>query len=161
MAEPKFVIQGVDYEVPGFDTFSMDEAQILYELTGLTLEDFDENAEAELKLSPGLLRTMMLVALMRGNPKMGRAAADKIAGQVKQLDAIEYLAGDEDDAVPPTSPEMSGSGSSSDSSANSSGPSSENGSAAHQESSRPTDTGTPASGTPHTSDPATLAGSLQ
>ena len=43
--ESGFVIDGVVYEVPGLDTLTMDEAQVLYDYSGLGLEDFAQSAE--------------------------------------------------------------------------------------------------------------------
>jgi hypothetical protein len=97
--EPKFVIQGVDYEVPSWMSFTLDESEILSAKTGMTLDQIDE----DIKISPGLLSTMMIVAYMRGNPNVTRARAEKIIGGIKLVDAIEHLATGEDDAdVPPS-----------------------------------------------------------
>jgi hypothetical protein len=101
MAEPKFVIQGVDYPVPDWFSFTMDESEILHYKTGLTLDQIDE----DIKFSPGLLSTLMIVAYMRGNPGAPRARAEKIVGGIQLTEVIETLFPDdevEEDAGPPS-----------------------------------------------------------
>ncbi len=99
MAEPKFVIQGVDYPVPEWISFTMDESEILYDKAKMTLDQADE----DLVFTPGLLSALMLIAYMRGNPGVTRARAEKIIGAVPLADAIEHLAGEqEEDAGPPS-----------------------------------------------------------
>lgn len=102
MAEPKFVIQGVDYSVASWDTFDMGEAEILTAKTGLTLVDL---SGGDIPLTPGLLSTMMIVAYMRENPNATRATAEKIVAKVKLLDALEHIGGEDEDegadALPP------------------------------------------------------------
>ena len=72
--ESGFVIDGVVYEVPGLDTLTMDEAQVLYDYSGLGLEDFAQSAdetEEETKArerlfrNPGLMRALMHIAYKR------------------------------------------------------------------------------------------------
>jgi hypothetical protein len=154
MAEPHFVIQGVAYPVPAWETFTMDESQILYEHAELTLDAADEDT----KFTPGLVRSLMIVALMRGNPSMSRKQAEKIVGAIPLLDALAHLAEDEDnddegDAGPPVIPIDSGGGpksspGSSHATPNDSGTASETGSAVPPESPHPTPIGTPPSATP-------------
>lgn len=103
MAEPKFVIQGVDYPVPDWFSFTMDESEILYDKTKLTLDQIDE----DIKFSPGLLATLMIVAYMRGNPGAPRSRADKIIGQIQLTDVIETLFPDEEEDAGPPSPASS------------------------------------------------------
>jgi hypothetical protein len=100
MAEAKFVIQGVDYPVPEWISFTMDESEILYDKAKMTLDQADE----DLVFTPGLLSALMLIAYMRGNPGVSRKHAEKIIGAVALADAIEHLAGDseEDEGLPPS-----------------------------------------------------------
>ena len=100
MADPKFVIQGTDYPVPEWISFTMDESEILYDKAKMTLDQADE----DLVFTPGLLSALMLIAYMRGNPGVTRARAEKIIGAVPLADAIEHLAGEdeEEDAGPPS-----------------------------------------------------------
>lgn len=100
MAESKFVIQGVDYPVVGWNDFDMGEAEILTAKTGLTLMDL---SQGDFAMTPGLLATMMIVSYMRGNPNMTRARAEQVVSKVKLLDAVAHFVGDEDDAVIPPS----------------------------------------------------------
>jgi hypothetical protein len=100
MAEPKFVIQGSDYPVPEWISFTMDESEILYDKAKMTLDQADE----DLVFTPGLLSALMLIAYMRGNPGVSRKRAEMIIGAVPLADAIEHLAGEdeEEDAGPPS-----------------------------------------------------------
>ena len=100
MAEPKFVIQGTDYPVPEWISFTMDESEILYDKAKMTLDQADE----DLVFTPGLLSALMLIAYMRGNPGVSRKHAEKIIGAVALADAIEHLAGDEEEDAGPPSP---------------------------------------------------------
>lgn len=144
--EAGFVINGKPYEIPSLDTFDMDEAMVLYELSGLTLEDFaladDEDEEASAALAaklknPGFLRALMQIAYTRGNPGMTAAKAKAAIGKSNLLQALQDFAGD--DASPPderpkSELETSSSSESSDSSPSSSGADSRNGSDAPDES---------------------------
>ena len=100
MSEPKFVIQGSDYPVPEWISFTMDESEILYDKAKMTLDQADD----DLVFTPGLLSALMLIAYMRGNPGMSRKNAEKVIGAVPLADAIEHLAGEdeEEDAGPPS-----------------------------------------------------------
>jgi hypothetical protein len=100
MAEPKFVIQGSDYPVPEWISFTMDESEILYDKAKMTLDQADE----DLVFTPGLLSALMLIAYMRGNPGVSRKRAEMVIGAVPLADAIEHLAGEdeEEDAGPPS-----------------------------------------------------------
>jgi hypothetical protein len=100
MAEPKFIIQGSDYPVPEWISFTMDESEILYDKAKMTLDQADE----DLVFTPGLLSALMLIAYMRGNPGVSRKRAEMVIGAVPLADAIEHLAGEdeEEDAGPPS-----------------------------------------------------------
>lgn len=155
--EPKFVIQGVDYPVPEWVSFTMDESVILYEKAGMTLDQADD----DIVFTPGLLAALMLIAYMRGNPGVSRKAGEKIIGSIPMVDAIEHLAGEpEDDDVGPPSQTPSeteplGEPARNDESTPSSGDVGENGSVTQDESHLVT--GMPVSATPPISDPVTSA----
>jgi hypothetical protein len=99
-SEPKFVIQGSDYPVPEWISFTMDESEILYDKAKMTLDQADE----DLVFTPGLLSALMLIAYMRGNPGVSRKRAEMVIGAVPLADAIEHLAGDEEEDAGPPSP---------------------------------------------------------
>jgi hypothetical protein len=129
MAEPKFVIQGSDYPVPEWISFTMDESEILYDKAKMTLDQADE----DLVFTPGLLSALMLIAYMRGNPGVSRKRAEMIIGAVPLADAIEHLAGEEEEDAGPPSPapsetESPGESESNDESQPSTGEPGENGS---------------------------------
>jgi hypothetical protein len=158
MMEPKFVIQGKDYPVPDWATFTMDESIVLYDHAGLTLDQADEDT----RFTPGLVLALATIALMRGNPGMSRKQAEKIVGAIPLLDALEHMAdGDdedeEDDAGPParligSDGEPPSSPASNAATPNDSGTAGETGSDALPASPPPTPIGTPPSATPPMSD---------
>jgi hypothetical protein len=136
--EARFKIDGHEYDIPAIDSFTMDEAQVLWDYAGLSLGDFavdDEDPDSEQlrqavqdKIrNPGFMRTLMHVAYQRGNPKIPAGRVKALIGQsnlVEAMAAMAELAG-EDDAGPPeqsrsSEPETS-SGASSSSSNNDSG----------------------------------------
>lgn len=107
MADASFVIDGVDYPIPGLDSFDMDEAVILYEHCKLSVEDFaidDEDPEeveelAEKTKHPGFVKALMIVAYMRGNRGVKRNKAEVVIGKSNLMDAYEAFidAGGEED----------------------------------------------------------------
>jgi hypothetical protein len=166
--ETGFMIDGRLYPVPDLGTFTMDEAQILYELAGLSLEDFaasedeDDEASAERRRrlrNPGFMRALMHIAYQRGNPDMKPARVAALIGNANVVQAFEHLVPDEDegdDASPPdvTSEPAPSSRTSSDDSSASSGGASSNGLGTPDES--PVPTGITRSPTSPTLDPTTL-----
>lgn len=157
--EPKFVIQGSDYPVPDWISFTMDESEILYDKAKITLADVDEDTP----FTPGLLSSLMIVAYMRGNPGMSRKAAEAVVGQIVMAEAIEHLfpKSDEDDAVPPLEPSVTeplDESARNDGSERSSGSSGLSDSELSQASIHPLPTGTQPSDTPQESASATSAG---
>lgn len=113
-AETGFLIDGTLYEVPSFDTFTLDEAQILYDYAGLTLEEFvpaedgpgeqERQADLDRKLkNPGFIRALMHVAYQRGNPKLSPQRVKALVGAANVFEALEKLAAEEGDALPPAS----------------------------------------------------------
>ena len=113
--ESGLVLDGKLYDVPSLDTFTMDEAQILYDYAGLTLEDFapadpeaseDEQEEhgtefARKLKNPGFLRTLLHIAYQRGNPKTSQARVKDLIGKVNLIEALEHF-GEEDESPPET-----------------------------------------------------------
>lgn len=108
MTESGFLIDGTAYDVPTLDSFTMDEAEILYKCSGLTLEDFaideeDPSASAQLLKNvrnPGFLRALMTVAYLRGNPGMSTSKAEAVIGKASLVEALESLAEVGDDGPP-------------------------------------------------------------
>lgn len=104
-----FEIDGARYPIPTLDSFTMDEAQVLYDYSNLALEDFapahpeasDEEREkheqgllAKVR-NPGFKRAMMHVALQRANPDMPAKQVQEHVGRANALDAaVSLLAGD-------------------------------------------------------------------
>lgn len=100
MADAKVLIDGIEHEVPALSSFDMDEYQILYDLSKLTVIDFateDEDQITRNYWNPGYQRALLIVAYLRANPGSKRIDAEKMIGKVKLADVIEK----EDDAGPP------------------------------------------------------------
>jgi hypothetical protein len=106
-----FSIDGKVYELPGFDTLSQDETELMYLRCGLLPEDFvPEEGETEeehdarltkLMRHPGFMRALMEIAYQRGNPDVKPAAVARLIGQTNRQEAMSTLAGEpEPDEVP-------------------------------------------------------------
>lgn len=95
--ESGFKIDGKEYPIPGFETFDMDEATILYEHCGMGLEDFavdeedpEQLAELAKKIKhPGFIRSLMIVAFLRGNAGSSRQKAETVIGASNLFDAYD------------------------------------------------------------------------
>ena len=123
--ESGFVIDGVVYEVPGLDTLTMDEAQVLYDYSGLGLEDFaqsDNETEEETRArerlfrNPGLMRALMHIAYQRKHTKLPASQIRRLVGAANVLDALQGLVTEApEDEIPlgstsePSKPSSSGS----------------------------------------------------
>lgn len=114
-AETGFMIDGTLHEVPAIDTFNMDEAQVLYDYSGISLEDFarpDDVSDEEFSemmrpkmKNPGFVRALMHVAYQRANPRQNPARVKALIGQANMIGALERLgeseSGEETDGLPP------------------------------------------------------------
>lgn len=132
-AETPLMIAGSRCELPTIDTFTFDEAQVLYDLAGLTVADFassdDEAADdaeiaAKLK-NPAFVRVLMHVAYQRANPNLSRERVAAVVGKENIIDFLAYLSDQiEEDEAPlalttkPDGPSLSGLVESSESSGN-------------------------------------------
>lgn len=88
-AETGFLIDGRHYPVPSIDTFTLDEAQVLYEYSGLAIEDFltEDDSQRNGK-NPGLVRALMHVAYQRGNPRLAYGKVRELVGSFNAAEAI-------------------------------------------------------------------------
>jgi hypothetical protein len=113
-----FRIDGKLYEVPTLDTYSMDEAQVLYDYAGLGLEDFvepDDEAPEEVRAeflrtlsqklkNPQFLRSIIHVAYQRGNPEMTRGQVEAVVGAINHMAAFgDFLLASVGEERPPES----------------------------------------------------------
>ena len=111
-----FKIDDLIYPMPALDTLNVDEAQVLYDYSKLTIEDFvkpeeldDDEFEELLKpklRNPGFMRALMHIAYQRGNPRYPAGKVRDAVGSANLISAVESLADTaerEDDAVPPAS----------------------------------------------------------
>lgn len=142
--EARFKIDGREYEIPSIDSFTMDEAQVLWDYAHMSLADFavdEEDPDSEARReeihqqlrNPGFMRTLMHVAYQRGNPKIPAGRVKDMIGHANLVDAMAAmaeLAEAEDDAGPPAPSRSSEPETSSDESSSSSSTDSGNGSQA-------------------------------
>lgn len=110
-----FEINGEHYPVPGFDTLTLDEAQVLYDFSGLAIEDFvsadpdasEEEQEAHEKAilerikNPAFKAALAAIAYMRVHPKLTAEQARQVVGKVTLLEIAQGLVDEEDEASPP------------------------------------------------------------
>lgn len=118
-AETGFMIDGTVHEIPAIDTFNTDEIQVLYDYSGIGLEDFSRPEDfsdeefSELFRSktknPGFLRALMHVAYQRANPRQNPSRVKAVISQTKMIAALEHLtesgdeSGEDTDGRPPAS----------------------------------------------------------
>jgi len=94
----KFKIDDHEYEMPMLDDLDMDEWQILYDYTGLILDDFapkedaDEERDRERRTSqPGFTRAMLHIGYRRAHPDLKPDAIKQVTGEAKLLHVLEAL----------------------------------------------------------------------
>jgi len=94
----KFKIDDAEYEMPMLDDLDMDEWQILYDYTGLILDDFapkedaDEERDRERRTSqPGFTRAMLHIGYRRAHPELKSDAIRQVTGEAKLLRVLEAL----------------------------------------------------------------------
>lgn len=105
----KFDLDGTLYDFPDVLDLDIDEWVVVYEYSGLVLEDFAplENAEAEAdrvhKLRhPGFMKAMAHIGYQRAHPKKTKATIKDLIGSVKMLPLLESMSPQESED-PPTS----------------------------------------------------------
>jgi len=107
----RFKIGEDEYEVPGIEDLDMDEWQVMYDYTGLVLDDFapaedpDEEAARMRRLrQPGFTRALLHIGYARANPELKPAQVRDVTSKaklVRALEAMDEAVPDEDDADPP------------------------------------------------------------
>ncbi len=97
-----FTAGGETYEYPDPFDLSLDEWVIIYDETGLILEDFapfdDKQREATRQQqlrNPALIKALAICGLMRAKKELDVAAARELTGEMKMLDVLASLAGGE------------------------------------------------------------------
>jgi hypothetical protein len=116
-----FVIDGRDYEVPDLDTVTMGEAIIVYEYSGLALDELAGNSK-----HPGVIAALMHIAYQRGNPGEPKVGVRQLIEQTSLVSALEKMGGEDGPPEVGKTEQMPSSLPSSSSSDASSGPGSEN-----------------------------------
>lgn len=100
-AETGFLIDGTIYEIPTLRSFDMDEAQVLYDLSGLGIEDFvkpedvpdDEFSELmDLHFkNPSFVRALMHIAYQRANPRQNPSRVKAVIGGTNMVEVLNAL----------------------------------------------------------------------
>jgi hypothetical protein len=138
---PDFRVNGKDLDLPDYGTFSIDEAIVLYEYSGMTLDQAEEIEG----LHPGIIGGLVHIAIARMEPERKAKEIEKAVRAMNLLDLLTSIPdkededGEKEDLAP-------GSETSSSSSDVSSGASSEKSSDLSLVPAEPSDTGTPGSG---------------
>ena len=109
-AETGLLIDGQIYEMPDPSSFTIDECQVLYDYSGLTIEDFvpldgetDEEHDDRLDQmmrNPGVKKTLLHVAYQRGNPKVPASRVKYLVGNANWIAPFETLPDIEKDEEP-------------------------------------------------------------
>lgn len=113
-----FNIDGRDYPVPSVFQLTMGEAQVLYEYSGYTLEEFvppapgePDTDRARMVGNPAFKRAMVHIAYQRGNPDMARDDVAKAVDGMQMWDMIlDMLTDDADPTVASQNEQPSSSG---------------------------------------------------
>jgi hypothetical protein len=113
------VIEGVPCEMPQEATLTLDEAMLITEYSGLTLDQIEDN-----NAHPGVIKAMVHIAVARARPDMPKAEISRVVGELKLTDLA--AAAEEVDARPPEEAPVSVTGNG-DADAHGGGPSSPDG----------------------------------
>lgn len=96
MTHAKFRIGNAEYDFPTIDTFTMDEAIVLYDYSGVTLDTLDDVEGVH----PGVLAALAHVAIQRADPDMKPAHVKALVRGLNLLELIAGMPGDEDEDKP-------------------------------------------------------------
>jgi hypothetical protein len=109
----RFKIEDQEYDVPEVDDLDMDEWQVIYDYSGLILDDFapiedDDDAEqarTRRLAQPAFTTAMLHIGYQRAHPKMKAVDIKALVSGAKMLHILEQFgeSTSEDDAVPPAS----------------------------------------------------------
>jgi hypothetical protein len=98
-----FTAGGETYEYPDPFDLDLDEWVVIYDETGLILEDFapfddkirEETRQQQLR-NPALIKALAICGILRAHPQTNIHAARELAGDMKMLDVLKSLAGGDD-----------------------------------------------------------------
>lgn len=107
-AETGFLIEGTVYPVPTWDSLTMGERHVMFDLAGITEEDLmqqdgeseedhDERVDRATR-HPGFMHALMHIAYQRGNPQMRRDKVSLVVDNTNYLDAMTRMSAAEEDA---------------------------------------------------------------
>jgi len=104
MDNVKFRIGDEEYEIPPIDDFDMDEWEIVYDYSGLVLDDFapvedeaQEQARQRRTAQPAFMRALLHIGYRRTHPDTAVTEVKKITGAAKLARIFEVG----DDVDPP------------------------------------------------------------
>jgi len=118
--ESGFEIDGARYPIPTFETFTMTEAQVLYDYSKLAVEDFapadpDSSAEEQKAWEDEIIRkaknpafktALAHIAYQRGNPDTSASVVKELVGKANMLGIALALADTAEGSDPtPSSPQ--------------------------------------------------------
>jgi hypothetical protein len=112
MAETaKIKIDGREYEFPQYDSLSLDEHQVIYEIAGLTVDQVGQFKDDT--FHPGFIKAMVVIAVMRSDLKVSRSEVAERIGKITLPDLNDIFQQAGDDVGPPVKetdvlPEASG-----------------------------------------------------
>lgn len=86
----RFLIDDREYEVPDLDSFTMGEAVVLYDYSGLSVDEVIDHPK-----HPGVISAFMHIAYQRGNPAASKASVRELVESCSLVEALSKLAGDE------------------------------------------------------------------
>ena len=98
-----FVIDGKEYPIAGIETFNLDEAMVMYQYTGMTL---DQVIDVE-GMHPGMVAALLHVGMAREDPTAKAKDIEKAVRSSNLFDLINALAGEVEEgevADPPSLP---------------------------------------------------------
>lgn len=106
-----FEIDGRDYPIPSVFQLTMGEAQVLFDYSGYTLEDFvppipgepEDKRIAQMR-NPAFKRAMVHIAYQRGNPGVSRDEIGRLVDGVQMLDMTAAMYGTDEPDPTPVSP---------------------------------------------------------
>ncbi len=95
----KIRIDNVDYDFPQVESLTLDEGVVLYELSGLRIDEVGDLPEGA--FHPGFIKAMLYIAVSRARPELKRQEIESHLGGIAIAQMAEIFVDDEDDADPP------------------------------------------------------------
>ena len=84
-------------------TLTLDEAIVLYEVSGLTLDQVGELPDGA--FNPGFIKAMLYIAIQRAEPQTKRKEIEEVLGKIQLAEMDQVFVAEEDVADPPIEPQ--------------------------------------------------------